>query len=382
VEQGLELDQLSYGATAIKLNTPLTSKISKILKALGVQYVQRRPQAPNDIGLIQKHYPMTHTVRGYLIDWLLRLPGATPKLASTTNTMEVEASAFMSHGEKIGRRFLNMFRHLMGGINPNTKWTELTTTRGTSQTTYGLCQEAKTCKTEEGSKNYRKKLMTYDLAYAGPRNRFTILTQQGPIIVHNCGYGMGAQKFHNQLKTFGKDVPIEACDRIIDVYRKTYGRIQHLWDQGQRCLSALFEEKSETFGYQPQAIQFIPFFGFRLPNGMFMRYPQLKRIWGQANGYPQYEYKSGRYGFVRVYGGKVVENVTQAIARCVVGEQMLRVAKRYKVVLTVHDAVACIAKEEEAEEAVAYVEECMKWRPDWCLTLPLNCETHYGKTYG
>jgi len=204
----------------------------------------------------------------------------------------------------------------------------------------------------------------------------------GKTTILGCGYGMGAQKFHNQLKTFGKDVPIEACDRIIDVYRKTYGRIQHLWDQGQRCLSALFEEKSETFGYQPQAIQFIPFFGFRLPNGMFMRYPQLKRILAQAHGYPQYEYKSGRYGFVRVYGGKVVENVTQAIARCVVGEQMLRVAKRYKVVLTVHDAVACIAKEEEAEEAVAYVEECMKWRPDWCLTLPLNCETHYGKTYG
>jgi len=92
--------------------------------------------------------------------------------------------------------------------------------------------------------------------------------------------------------------------------------------------------------------------------------------------------KSGRYGFVSVYGGKVVENITQAVARCVVGEQMLRISKKYKVVLTVHDAVTCVVREEEIEEAVAYVEECMKWRPDWCLTLPLNCETHYGKTYG
>jgi len=232
-------------------------------------------------------------------------------------------------------------------------------------------------KGEDVYKTMASKIYLKDVGEITDEERFV-----GKTTILGCGYGMGAEKFHNQLKTFGKDVPHEVCDRIISVYRKTFPRIQHLWDQGQRCISALFEEKSEMFGYQPQAIQFIPFFGFRLPNGMFMRYPQLKRILGQTHGYPQYEYKSGRYGFVRVYGGKVVENVTQAIARCVVGEQMLRVAKRYKVVLTVHDAVACIAKEEEAEEAVAYVEECMKWRPDWCLTLPLNCETHYGKTYG
>ena len=232
-------------------------------------------------------------------------------------------------------------------------------------------------KGEDVYKTMASKIYLKDVGEITDEERFV-----GKTTILGCGYGMGAEKFHNQLKTFGKDVPHEVCDRIISVYRKTFPRIQHLWDQGQRCISALFEEKSEMFGYQPQAIQFIPFFGFRLPNGMFMRYPQLKRILGQTHGYPQYEYKSGRYGFVRVYGGKVVENVTQAIARCVVGEQMLRVAKRYKVVLTVHDAVACIAKEEEAEEAVAYVEECMKWRPNWCLTLPLNCETHYGKTYG
>jgi DNA polymerase I-like protein with 3'-5' exonuclease and polymerase domains len=61
---------------------------------------------------------------------------------------------------------------------------------------------------------------------------------------------------------------------------------------------------------------------------------------------------------------------------------MLKIAKRYKVVLTVHDAVACIAPEAEAEEAVAYVESCMRWRPDWAATLPLNCESGMGKSYG
>ena len=234
---------------------------------------------------------------------------------------------------------------------------------------------------ENGNDVYKimaSKIYDKDIGEITDEERFV-----GKTTILGCGYGMGAHKFHNQLKAFGKDVPVEACERIISVYRKTYPRIQHLWAEGQRCLKALIESKSNTFGVQPQAVSFLPYFGFELPNKLFLKYPELKDVADSGNGeYTKYEYKSGRYGFVSVYGGKVVENITQAVARCVVGEQMLRISKKYKVVLTVHDAVTCVVREEEIEEAVAYVEECMKWRPDWCLTLPLNCETHYGKTYG
>jgi DNA polymerase len=85
---------------------------------------------------------------------------------------------------------------------------------------------------------------------------------------------------------------------------------------------------------------------------------------------------------VRIYGGKVVENICQAVARQIVAEQMLRIAKRHKVVLTVHDAVAVIAREEEAVAARAYVEECMSWNPKWAAGLPLACESGVGATYG
>jgi DNA polymerase I-like protein with 3'-5' exonuclease and polymerase domains len=61
---------------------------------------------------------------------------------------------------------------------------------------------------------------------------------------------------------------------------------------------------------------------------------------------------------------------------------MIRIAKRYKTVLTVHDAVACIARQEEVDEALAYVEECMRWVPEWATGLPLNCEAGYGESYG
>ena len=61
---------------------------------------------------------------------------------------------------------------------------------------------------------------------------------------------------------------------------------------------------------------------------------------------------------------------------------MLKVGIKYPVVLTVHDAVACIAPKEEAKEAQEYVEKCMRWRPEWASDLPLNCESGIGESYG
>jgi DNA polymerase I-like protein with 3'-5' exonuclease and polymerase domains len=66
----------------------------------------------------------------------------------------------------------------------------------------------------------------------------------------------------------------------------------------------------------------------------------------------------------------------------VIGEQMLLVAKKYKVVMTVHDAIACIVPTAEVENAKEYVEMCMRMRPSWAMALPLNCEAGYGESYG
>jgi DNA polymerase I-like protein with 3'-5' exonuclease and polymerase domains len=61
---------------------------------------------------------------------------------------------------------------------------------------------------------------------------------------------------------------------------------------------------------------------------------------------------------------------------------MLRIAKRYKVGMTVHDSVVVIAPEKEAEEARSFVEGCMRIPPKWAAGLPLNCESKIGASYG
>jgi DNA polymerase I-like protein with 3'-5' exonuclease and polymerase domains len=202
----------------------------------------------------------------------------------------------------------------------------------------------------------------------------------GKTTILGAGYGMGAAKFQLQLKTFGVDTDLDECKRIIDVYRRTYPTIPALWRQGQKCIESIPTAKAADFGVV-DAVLFDPReYGFQLPSGLWQRYEGLKRV-EDAEGKAQYEYWTRR-GTVKIYGGKVVENICQAVARCVIAEQMLRISKRYKVVLTVHDAIACIAPEAEAEEAQRYVEECMRWRPSWASTLPLNCESGMGKSYG
>lgn len=121
--------------------------------------------------------------------------------------------------------------------------------------------------------------------------------------------------------------------------------------------------------------------GIRLPNGLYIFYNGLQEVIDPDTGKRQFQYTT-RKGANKIYGGKAVENFTQAIARCIIGEQMLRIAKRYRVVLTVHDAIGIIARQEEADEARAYVEACMRWTPPWAEGLPVNCESGMGVSYG
>jgi DNA polymerase len=202
----------------------------------------------------------------------------------------------------------------------------------------------------------------------------------GKTTILGAGYGMGSQKFQVQLKTFGVEIEADEANRIIQVYRKTYDQIPELWKQAQKCIEAIVDKKAFSFG-AVDVVTFDPIEGgFLLPSGLWQRYDGLERVY-DTEGKVQYQYKT-RKGAVKIYGGKVVENLCQAIARCVIAEQMLLIGKRYKVVLTVHDAVTCLAPKEEVIEAQLYVEECMKTRPAWAQTLPLSCESGVGKSYG
>ena len=205
----------------------------------------------------------------------------------------------------------------------------------------------------------------------------------GKTTILGCGYGMGSAKFQTQLKTFGVSLLSTECASIVYKYRDQFSQIPALWTQGDKALDALIGTQTAPLGEHEALL--VDMFGIKLPNGMYLRYDNLRKERDKKLGRDQfiYDVKRGRATLpTYIYGGKLIENVCQALARIIIGEQMLMIARRYRVVMTVHDAVGVIAPIEEADKARAFVEACMRMRPKWAPTLPLNCESKIGASYG
>jgi hypothetical protein len=203
----------------------------------------------------------------------------------------------------------------------------------------------------------------------------------GKTTILGAGYGMGAVRFADQLQSFGTHMDVEEARRVIRIYRDANWKINTLWRNCQNMLVEMSRGNSGSFG--PNGIVEYGVDGrngwILLPSGLKMRYDDLQYEQGERG--PEFKYKTRR-GYTRIYGGKVTENICQAIARCIIGDQMLAIAKRYKVALTVHDSVVCCVPEQELEEATRYIEECMSSTAPWAEGLPITCESNNGKSYG
>jgi len=203
----------------------------------------------------------------------------------------------------------------------------------------------------------------------------------GKTTILGAGYGMGAVRFAEQLKTFGTTIPVDEARRIVSIYRDTNWKISQFWRNCQQMLLEMSRNKTCSFGAKGivKSVETATGHGILLPSGLVMRYDELSHEQGERG--PEFSYKTRR-GRTRIYGGKVAENVCQAIARCIMGEQMLAIAKRYKPVLTVHDSVVCCVPDDELEEAREYIEACMSTTPSWAEGMPITCESGIGKSYG
>ena len=202
----------------------------------------------------------------------------------------------------------------------------------------------------------------------------------GKTAVLGCGYSAGGARFREMLRVqAGLDVTLEEATRIVETYRMSVPRIVQLWRDANKAIEYMAQGMESTLGAM-ETVR-VTYEGLVLPNGLPIRYRGLRRVRDEQSGFEEWEYMQGAQP-VRLYGAKLVENTTQALARIIVGQQLLRIAKRYRVVMTVHDSVGIVAKIEEARVAREYVEECMRWAPSWAKGLPLNCESNVGLAYG
>lgn len=307
----------------------------------------------------------------------------TQNLAAIQIT-EQEASKCGLNGSVTEENFFATSLPLMVGNFRLLSSTESTIIAGTNPETLDSATEIPTCLTGEQSNNCRpessnlsKKLPTYDIALAGPRNRFTLKTANGFVIAHNCGYGMGSKKFKHFCASGPLGMaPLHLTDdeaaKAITTYRSTNSNIAAMWrklddvikllptkdlDQPFKCLR-LFREQ------------------ILLPNGMSLLYYALKPT--EEGGW-----LFGNSGKRPLWGGTLLENIIQALARIVVAEQMLKVdaLPGVRVVGCTHDEIIAVCPEHYAEIRFNQMIGIMSQPPEWAPDLPLAAEGGWAKNY-
>jgi DNA polymerase len=191
-------------------------------------------------------------------------------------------------------------------------------------------------------------------------------------------YGTGAVKLRNQVKMMsGVDIGEEEAKRIVEIYRSEYTSVVAAWREGDKVLDAVASNSFITMG-RDNLIQVHGSQGALLPSGLYMRYPDLTRE--KVGDRFEWSVMKNKRERDKLYGSKIYQGLTQALARCIIAEAMLRVDKRYRIGLTIHDALYVIAPEDEADEALRFIIAQLRRAPDWMPDIPLDAEGGFGRS--
>lgn len=208
----------------------------------------------------------------------------------------------------------------------------------------------------------------------------------GKTAILGLGYGMGAERFKSSLK-LGKpsvDMELDEAKRVVNVYRNNNFMITGLW---RRCDDMLKTMLAGGEGAIHNAVTYDRD-GLILPNGMRITYHGLSAsnngfsYFNDARQYAKY-LRGEEAKTTHIYGGKITENIVQALAALIIREQMLAAHKAgLKVVLQVHDEIVVVIPEAEVAAAEAKLIEIMSTPPVWARGLPLACESGISANYG
>lgn len=419
-------------ARAGKLNTGLTSTTfgrGGLLAAVLAASV-RAPTPERNGGSTQTLSRTTHTEGGYLTDSLPQLGGATTQMIEATQTTADGEFSYQSLGEQTEPSSCVTSSRLTAGTTLNSTWTGSTATADMCQGTCVSSAAQKTISTSEACKTCNAESMSlsdvYDIANAGPRTRFTIKTDSGAMVVHNCELALGYGGWVGAWLAF--DSSGERSDdeikRIILAWREASPAIVEFWggqvrrDQGW---------KSELFGVEGAFIRAAllpgvpvnyrgftftaqkPAFPVRCPaaslsepctvqipllSGRKLTYHNVlleptpaDQSWKgkYAISYEGYNTnpKNGGVGWIRMrtYAGKLVENLCQSVANDILRYAMANLERAgYPVVLHVYDEIVCEVP--NGFGSVEELESIMKTLPRWAAGWPIGADGGWrGRRY-
>lgn len=226
--------------------------------------------------------------------------------------------------------------------------------------------------------------------YGRPVTKANAMERQlGKATVLGCGYGMGASKFVDAAKAYGVTIDEDFSLSVIQTYRQMFQPVVRLWnEQESAAIDAVTSRQPVRCGRITWFVE-DEFLYAQLPSRRRLAYPfplvrNEKSPWGAWKFTLSFETISTytrQWQRERTYGGKIVENLVQALARDIMADALLRCERTgiYRPVLSVHDEVICEADEGAGD--VHEYEQLLTAPPPWALDCPIAAEGWRGTRY-
>lgn len=226
-------------------------------------------------------------------------------------------------------------------------------------------------------------------------HKYSMMRQYGKTATLALGYGQGAQGFQKYaLVNTGINMTMGESMVTVLAWRDANGFITGFWRMCDQALATMVAGGQMYFGGADGKMFFADgnryifgrkVAGIRMPNGLWLNYPNLRADFTNPRR-PQYFYdKCGYNGKpleTKVYSGLVAENITQALAFAVMKTQAVWIAQYYPIVMNTHDEWCIVVPREQAEVAADYMHRCMCTAPDYIQGIPLASEGGWAQSYG
>ena len=228
--------------------------------------------------------------------------------------------------------------------------------------------------------------------YPGQKKEVKVQRDFGKEGILGGGYGMGGPKMHVRclqspgLRPFYDDGTYDEAfsQSVIDTYRFKYKKIPKFWKKVENKfrLVTRHPQIGKQFVHVPGTRQKFIFYNdgkstfIVLPSGQRLRY---RHAVVSAEGRIRYKPRN----WEDLYGGKITENIIQAMSRDFLAYWMVQMYKKYgrKCVLTVHDELIYVAKKHEAELVRKQLEEVMTAPVPWADGMPFGVESQLSPHY-
>jgi DNA polymerase len=235
-------------------------------------------------------------------------------------------------------------------------------------------------------------LLSASRIYHRPTSDFTKKSperQIGKVAELACGYGGGVGAFQTMAYTYGVRVPKSEAEQIKEAWRQANPNIKQYWYDLESAATSAVTTPGVVFTVRNVAFRTKGSFLFcRLPSGRLLTYPYPKMKprempWGEEREQIHYMHVNGmtnKWEETHTYGGKLSENITQAVSRDILADAILRCESAgYPVILHVHDEI--VSELPTGHGDLARFTQLMAEIPQWATGLPIAVEGWRGKRY-